>query len=250
MLRFRLKFRLRTLLVLVTLGCLVAGCLIVPRIQRATRQQAIIQALTEFPADVDLPPSLLADAEISTIAVPNWMRRVTRQDLVLAKSLKLNPRGLYYPEIGAIRPSQRALDGDLLGMVASLTTLEDLDLHDSTCADNDIRQLKGLVNLKSLLLSRTRVTDDGVAAIASQFPSLQTLDLRNTGVTDESIDLLFAMKSLVSVKVADTQLTLDGLRRIAAHPTLVSDGAAAMKSNEQSDAQRRRMLLEISDARL
>jgi hypothetical protein len=73
--------------------------------------------------------------------------------------------------------------------------LSDLDLHDTSIRDDDLRILSLLPELHSVNLSGTKVTDAGMREIASN-ANIHFLSIRDTRVTEEGLRHLLALTEL------------------------------------------------------
>ncbi len=88
-----------------------------------------------------------------------------------------------------------------------------MSLHDLPVADEDLRQLHGLmVPLRRLDLSHTPVTDGGLRWLG-RFRGLQGLLLRDTAVSDEGLEHLSGMSKLQTLDLTGTRVTDAGVRR-------------------------------------
>ena len=91
-----------------------------------------------------------------------------------------------------------------------------LSLSKTAVNDDGIKHLRGM-NLQSLDLSATKVTDAGLATLAEfDCPRLKEIALEHTHVTDAGLTTLAKFKSLEWVSVAGTKVTKDGIRRLRA----------------------------------
>ena len=70
-----------------------------------------------------------------------------------------------------------------------------------------------------LNLGKTRITDEGVAALAG-LKELRSLDLSGTGISDAGLEKLQRTKALKSLKVHSTKVTAEGVKKLAALPGL------------------------------
>src|SRR5262249_12037426 len=76
----------------------------------------------------------------------------------------------------------------------------DVNLDSTEVTDADLKGLKELKALQTLVLRRTKVTDTGMKEL-KQLKSLQTLNLIGTKVTDAGLKELKAVKSLTSLQL-------------------------------------------------
>jgi hypothetical protein len=75
------------------------------------------------------------------------------------------------------------------GQVGRLTRAESLNIHDSSLSDSGLVHLKGLTNLRVVLLYRTQVSDAGLVHLKG-LTNLSFLQLDGTRVTDVGVEEL------------------------------------------------------------
>jgi hypothetical protein len=108
------------------------------------------------------------------------------------------------------------ITNDGLASLEGKNNVRCLSLSRTAVSDDGIQHLRGM-NLQSLDLSGTKVTDAGLATLAEfDCPRLKEIALENTGVTDVGLTGLGKFKSLEWVSVAGTKVTKDGIRRLRA----------------------------------
>jgi hypothetical protein len=105
------------------------------------------------------------------------------------------------------------LSANDMKQIATLATLEYLNLQDAPLEDATLPGLESLQELEELVLNRTAFPDAGMARLAG-LPRLQRLHLDGTGVTDDGLEHLEALPSLKVLDVAGTQVTDVGLVRL------------------------------------
>jgi hypothetical protein len=82
--------------------------------------------------------------------------------------------------------------------------------------DEGLKYLRGM-NLQTLDLSSTKITDNGLAQLAQfDFPHLKEIALERTRVTNEGLMHLANFKRLEWVSIAGTKVTKEGTRRLKA----------------------------------
>jgi len=74
-----------------------------------------------------------------------------------------------------------------------------------------MRYLGEMAHLTSLILNRTRITDDGLKHL-SRLPELRCLYLSQTNVTNRSVEFLTSKQSLQHLDVQETQIDPEGAR--------------------------------------
>jgi len=106
--------------------------------------------------------------------------------------------------------SDRAL-GDLkLAELASIAlNIHTLDLSRTRVKDADLAALAGMRNLARLILSRTEIGDAGLANLAGN-AALEEINLYSTGVTDAGMAPLAGLKSLKKVYLWQSKATAAG----------------------------------------
>lgn len=92
--------------------------------------------------------------------------------------------------------------------------LTHVNLLETAANDQDIARLLEVTQLRSLLLSRTQVTDAGLVHL-KHFKRLEWLYLEGTQVTDAGLAEIAEMTQLKSLIVSDTQITDAGLVHLA-----------------------------------
>jgi len=131
----------------------------------------------------------------------------------------------------------RATDAGLLHL-RGLTQLRILLLNDTQVTDTGLEQVGGLTQLNLLDLSQTRVTDAGLVHLRG-LTQLDVLNLSNTQVTDTGLEHLGRLPRLDLLDLSKTPVTdaglmhfrgLTGLRMLFLDNTQVTDeGVAELK---------------------
>ncbi len=111
-------------------------------------------------------------------------------------------------------------DRDMLSASGS-QSIKSLHLSDNQIGDQTIQRLgvAGFPRLDYLALSRTDVTDQGIASL-SAFAALQHLDISQTRVTGQGMASLKSCKNLTAVDLQLSSVNTQGLREIATLKTL------------------------------
>ena len=82
--------------------------------------------------------------------------------------------------------------------------------------DEGIKYLRGM-NLQTLDLSSTKITDKGLAALGElEFPRLKEIALERTHVTNDGLLHLANFKNLEWISIAGTKVTKEGIRHLKA----------------------------------
>jgi Leucine Rich repeat len=105
---------------------------------------------------------------------------------------------------------------DGLSSIAGKNNVRCLSLAKTAVNDDGMKHLKGM-NLQSLDLSATKITDAGLATLGEcDFPRLKEIALERTGITDAGLMHLAGFKHLEWVSTAGTKVTRDGIRHLKA----------------------------------
>lgn len=106
--------------------------------------------------------------------------------------------------------------------LAGLRNLEELNLQDTTIADQGLAHLSKLVRLKSLNLEGIRVGDAGVAHLKT-LTALRTLNLYGAQITDRGLEDLKQLKNLEELNLSYCRKITDGgLEHVGAMENLTS----------------------------
>ena len=116
-------------------------------------------------------------------------------------------------EILELRLKEKTLEKGDFPLIAHLKSLEKLDLQRTNVADDDLRHLAGMPNLRELSLSWNRPIGSGIAQL-KDLPQLQTLNLRLTSVGDDDLAFLKNLPKLRHLDLDGTRITDDGLKQI------------------------------------
>ncbi len=120
-------------------------------------------------------------------------------------------------EVDLIRTN---VDDDMLQVLAPLKHLRTLSLFGRKISGIGLRDLAHLGELKSLDLSRSQVTDEGLKVV-SQFESLEVLKLETAEhITLAGIEYLAALKNLRTLDLQVTGATAAWAKQISSFPQL------------------------------
>jgi hypothetical protein len=220
--RFRPAFSLKTLLFAVTIVALVAYQF---RMNRAAKRRTdIVAQLANSGCVVALgcqvprgtaPPS--ADQEVVYVNLggygrynlfqPNMLsgfgvaaRPSTGEDAV---DLSVLP---HLKELRILDLGNRNLTTDDLRMIGRLPNLEILAAENTAgVTDDGLRQLAGLIYLRSLKIPNSQVTDEGLEALVD-LVSLEDLNLHGAKVAGDGLRHLANLKQLRRLSLSDTQV--------------------------------------------
>lgn len=251
--RFRFRFRLVTLMAMVTVLCTWLGMMT----RRAHQQRDALAVLEqagariEFDYQVDVQANPYVERKSNA---PAWARRLfgeeyfrtpvtctlwsdpseRRRPVELGLRAVLSLRGLR-----SLRLYDMPLSTEQLQQIATLSKLTWLNLDDCTIADDggfeaigslhhlvllwlentnvsdhDLLHLAELVDLSDLSLNGTKITDEGVKTIA-RMRGLNFLRLRGTSITDKGLVHLATMTALEALDLHDTNITGTGLSHLS-----------------------------------
>jgi hypothetical protein len=105
------------------------------------------------------------------------------------------------------------ITNDGLSNLEGKSNVRYLNLAKTSVTDEGMKHLRGM-NLQSLDLSATRITDAGLATLGEfDFPDLKEIVLIRTPITDEGLMHLASFKALEWVSTRGTKVTRDGIRK-------------------------------------
>jgi hypothetical protein len=167
-----LQFSLRTLLIF-TLICGIGFARLGRKIERKRGERVVVKEIRQAGGRVDY------DYEIALPAVepfgPAWLRELLGED--------------FFSDVALVVIPDAAAGSHIPENLIKLTRLERLCLCGLDVADGDLVSLKGLTDLRFLILKRSKVTDTGLVNLKN-LTRLEFLRLSNTEVTDAGIEEL------------------------------------------------------------
>lgn len=231
------RFSLRTMLLLMTVLCLLLGS----GILRAERQRVACRKLTENgwgwsfeQSEDDFNPY----RDVLNQKEPWWVRWLSEDvrrshgvhywrsvETVYDNDAKAPEMFAAIAQLPALReliithgehPSGRAI----WPLVGRLRNLRKLVLRQTTVDDEGLAHMGRLTALTHLNLDDTIVGDQGVKQL-SRLTSLENLSLNDTNVTDESIPYLVALPRLKRVDLSNTRVTPQGLQALRRRPSSI-----------------------------
>jgi internalin A len=138
----------------------------------------------------------------------------------------------FVPGLVRFKVTDRAGPGDLpafrfddwppkqkLSALPAITVPFGLDFHDQKLADDDLKELAGLKNLRYLRLNGTQVTNAGMKQLAG-LSDLQAVDLGGTQVSDAGLKELAGLKKLQLLLLDSTKVTNEGLKELTSLKSL------------------------------
>ena len=183
------QFSLRTLLILVTIGCVGGGWWL----NRAFRQRAAVRRFYELTAD----------------------RQSHRHDAPVTMCYRYQGKDQYYKPI---IPKWLHWLRDMIGEEC-FGEVTGVQLLDTTATDEDLKHLAVLPGVERIWLARTKITDEGMPLL-KVCPKLTFIGLDQTPVTDDGISHLTAFRDLESLSLNGTKITDAGLEHLARLPRL------------------------------
>ena len=119
----------------------------------------------------------------------------------------------------AIRRSQRQLDYQLDELKSGKS--QQLYLYDTHGTDQLLEQINGMVEIKTLYLEQTDVSDNGMRHVVT-LPNLRQLIIYAGQMSDEGLALLKGNQSITSLELYQLRITDDALRVLTEMPNLRS----------------------------
>jgi hypothetical protein len=185
----KLRFRLRTLLLVITAFCIWLGL----HVRDARRQQQAVKAV------------LAVRSRISSPRI-EYRHQFTR-------------RG--QPITGQGEPIWPTWLLKLFGEDLFLTAVG-VSFDGTNASDADLKPLVSLSHLHRLDLEYTTITDNGLAFIDSHFPSITRLDLQDTQISGAGLKHVAALKHLEILLLGKLEASSQELRSIASLSNLQS----------------------------
>src|SRR5262249_34698146 len=116
----------------------------------------------------------------------------------------------YTPGVRSVDYRGYSLSPQGFAELAKMKKLESLNLSETPADDAAMKSLQGLRDLGVLVLSRTKLTDEGVKRIAGL--PLSVLDLGHTNISNKSLDILARRTpKLEGLFVAGTEIDDEGM---------------------------------------
>ena len=213
--RHRLRFSLGTMLIVVTLLCLVFGLWT----SRAVRQRNAVAALQAFGPNVSVLYAYEVDANYESKdgdpPGPEWLRELLGIDyLATVVSVTIDP----------IPDDERTVLDDQLAVLKELADLRALELAECyEVTDAGIARLRDLTALRKLDMHVLQLTGAGLAAL-EPLTHLQELSLRECrNLTDDGMAHLGRITSLRKLEIDGSELlTNTGMAELRSLPNLES----------------------------
>jgi hypothetical protein len=208
-----MRYSLKTLLLIVTMLCVVPGGWIAYKRQRAANQRGAVEALDKlgvrfgYVDDSKRPwylPEVLDDRRFDTVtSIDCTNSHVKDKDLVHLEQL---------PGITELDLQNRSVTDAGLRHLRRLRNLRELRLDQTLVTDQGLRQLQDLSQLRSLSLVDTAITDQGIKNI-EQLSELEDLDLIGTQITPAGFSRLQSLQHLQNLCVPRNVVTPESIAR-------------------------------------
>lgn len=232
-LRYWLRFKLRTLLLLVTALAVWLGM----ETNRAHKQAAAVRRIYELHGEIWFAHERDENGrEIdgAKLWAPHWLRSITGDDyfrrihtlrftdvwrsLPPEKQLEVTVRVMgvvaEVPDVKSLGMGENAeLRDEHMEALDNCRALEDLDLHFTSIEGPGLRHIARCRNLKSLNLCNAPVTDEGVKHLAG-LSELRRLVLAGTRITDDALAQLRDLQNLEDLQLSMTDVTDAGLEHV------------------------------------
>ena len=168
---------------------------------RARRQRAVVRAIWGSGGYV----ARLYERPAAEALTPGWYRTLFGDD--------------FMDPVVAVRLAGTDVGDDDLIRIGKLKRLQMLDLRDTRISDAGLRHLRGLRDLKLLVLTGTKVSDRGLSELENM-PQLEVLCLEETKITDAGLQQLGGLANLKWLNVSGNQITDAGLACLRQFPLL------------------------------
>lgn len=132
------------------------------------------------------------------------------------------------PDGRTVKDADLAPLADLVRAQPTDAGVIEVDLRSVEIGDQVLGYLRGLTQLESINLYRTRVTDSGLSQL-SGLANLEFLNLYGTAVTDAGLKALKGLRKLHRLFLAETKVTEDGAKKF--WQTMEASGNPALYLN-------------------
>ncbi len=123
----------------------------------------------------------------------------------------------------------QSIDDSSIPLIAKFTDLKQLILSGTKITDDGIAGLAGLKSLERLDVSALDITDSGMKLIVAQWPKIRDLDLSNTLLTDKGMIKLKDLRDLRSLTLSNAEYGDAVMETITGHPTIAYLGFYRVK---------------------
>ncbi|WP_417734220.1 leucine-rich repeat domain-containing protein [Rosistilla oblonga] len=206
------RYSLRTILIAVTLLCILLGRIATTASrQRGARlelQQLDVSVLYEHQWDYSGTPRSLSSRLLEPLS------RYVDPDFLLP----VHAVGTRYLEAPSLKAGAKYTSADVIGPVSKLSSIRSLSLTHTEVTNQDIARLAKLRDLESLNLHMTKMHEGAIPGLDEL--RLKRLMLNRTRVDDDSIAALRKMTTLEHLDLTRTKVTDAGLKHLESLPNL------------------------------
>lgn len=186
------RFRLRTLLVLLTISSIWIGLVA----HHARLQRNAVAAFRSQGLKVFYDNQLMGEQIYTFPIVHEWLTDILGSDYFHAAQFVVSGDG---------RP---VTDSDM-ALFAALPELKRILLYDCPISSVGLQHLERLRNVEILTLLNTNLTDESLAVLV-KMNSLRSLKLGSTGITDEGLKCLGNLSNLDALELVGASINGDG----------------------------------------
>ena len=151
-------------------------------------------------------------AALTTLALVCWLEAWARYDL-REVGRRIQELGGAFADDSIDGPQTTLSERICRILFRAVPSIISIDFSDAPIADRDLRFVMGLRRLRSIDLSRTGVTAEGLRFL-QRLPSLEVLVLAETPMGDEACDELIGCTQLRRLDLRKTSVTDGGLRHL------------------------------------
>jgi hypothetical protein len=201
-----LRFSLRTLFIVFTVGCIWLGIVTKgARDQRAAVGRVLqLGGSVVFDYEIDDSGRRVKDAQS-----PGWLW------------LRQQIGDEYFRRVVQVRLDRTSVSDDDLRKIGKLSDTKLLSLNWTPIGDSGMSHLRSLQQLEYLGLAETRITDEGLRYI-ERADRMESLILDCTSVSDEGLNSITKLKGLETVNLQSTRVTSQGVKKLSQLPQLKS----------------------------
>ena len=213
-----LRYSMRTMLVAVTLLCLVLALVIVPA-ERQRRTVRKIRAsdphsMVRYDFEVDGQAGRSSPAWLRRWLGDDYFHRVVSTEIYLSRG-DLTPDDLTnLPALKHLTTVRMPLADDGLQTLTRLRNLESLSIYSDSITDRGIEQLSSLTELELLNVNSNQVTGEGLRPLAA-LKNLRRLILRSNSITVDGLEAVARLSNLESLQLNSDSLTDECLKTLS-----------------------------------
>ena len=204
-----LRFRLRTVIIIVTVFAIGAGLIQ----RRANQRMQATRMIQELGGQIVYDKS---DRRTILRTALRWMygEAFAPVSAIRLSDTNANDDAVHalraFPELQNISLRESMVSDQGIGELATLRNLTTIELNGTAAGDSCLAALSQLNHLEHLNLARTLVTDKGVEQLSS-LPQLAFLDISGTDVTSRALESISSIHSLEHLVLQGTRISGNGL---------------------------------------